>query len=197
MFVSQYVGEGPHAPRRSARRAGAYFSVVAGAVFVAVVAPLAEAVVALAGHSKAIQADEVAYLRCLAFAAPPMLLTAAASSFFTGRGDSRTVLGINAAGFVVNGKSRCRGDHRRPMGVPGVGHRRGGWATVAGSWVAAILALALMLRRRYREEFATDRCWQFESALFLRLLRFGLPNGLMVALDGLAFLLFTVLVRRR
>ena len=43
-------------------------------------------IVDLAGHTAALQADEATYLRCLAFAAPPMLLTAAASSFFTGRG---------------------------------------------------------------------------------------------------------------
>jgi len=195
VFVSQYVGAGrPHRVGPAVGQA-LYFSIAAGAVFVALVAPLAEELVELAGHTAALQVEEAVYLRCLAFAAPPMLLTAAASSFFTGRGDSRTVLGINAVGFAVNG-ALCVALIGGQWGFPAWGIAGAGWATVAGSWAAAILALALMLRPRYRKEFATDRSWRFESALFLRLMRFGLPNGLMVALDGLAFLLFTILVGR-
>jgi MATE family multidrug resistance protein len=193
VFVSQYVGAGR--PYRVGPAVGQslYFSVVAGLLFVAVIVPLAGPVVAWAGHSAALQADEATYLRCLAFAAPPMLLTAAASSFFTGRGDSRTVLGINAVGFAVNG-FLCAALIRGQWGFPAWGIAGAGWATVAGSWAAAVFALALMLRPRYRLEFATHRAWRFEPALFLRLLRFGLPNGLMMALDGLAFLLFTILI---
>ena len=59
-----------------------------------------------------------------------------------------------------------------------------------------MFGLALMLRPRYRAEFATHLAWRFEPALFRRLLRFGIPNGIMVALDGLAFTLFTFLVGR-
>jgi MATE family multidrug resistance protein len=195
VFVSQYVGAGR--PHRVGPAVGQslYFSVVAGLLFVAIVAPLAGPVVALAGHTAALQGEEAIYLRCLAFAAPPMLLTSAASSFFTGRGDSRTVLVINAVGFVVNGAfgiALIGGN----FGFPAWGIAGAGWATVIGSWAAAGLAVGLMLRPRYRKEFATDRVWRFESELFVRLLKFGLPNGLMVALDGLAFLLFTILVGR-
>jgi MATE family multidrug resistance protein len=195
VFVSQYVGAGR--PHRVGPAVGQslYFSVIAGAIFVAVVAPFAGDIVGWAGHSEALQADEATYLRCLAFAAPPMLLTAAASSFFTGRGDSRTVLAINAVGFAVNG-FLCAGLIGGQWGFPAWGIAGAGWATVAGSWFAAVFALALMLRPRYLAEFATHRVWIFEWALFLRLLRFGLPNGLMMALDGLAFLLFTILIGR-
>src|SRR3954469_9736967 len=154
VFVSQYVGAGR--PHRVGPAVGQslYFAVVAGLVFLAVVAPLAGPVVALAGHTPALQADEAVYLRCLAFAALPTLLTAAASSFFTGRGDSRTVLVINAAGFTVNG-FLCVALIGGQWGFPAWGIAGAGWATVAGSWAAAVVALALMLRPRYRAEFAT------------------------------------------
>jgi MATE family multidrug resistance protein len=195
VFVSQYIGAGR--PERVGPAVGQslYFSVVAGVLFVALVVPLAGPVVALAGHTLALQANEAAYLRCLAFAAPPMLLTSAASSFFTGRGDSRTVLVINAVGFAVNGFF-CVALIAGEWGFPAWGITGAGWASVIGSWAAALLALALMILPRYRAEFATDRAWRFEPELFRRLLQFGLPNGLMVALDGLAFLLFTILVGR-
>src|SRR5204863_1078178 len=80
-----------------------YFSLFAGLAFLAIVAPLADRIVALGGHKPELQVHETTYLYCLAFAGLPMLLTASASSFFTGRGDSRTVLVINATGFLVNG----------------------------------------------------------------------------------------------
>jgi MATE family multidrug resistance protein len=195
VFVSQYVGAGrPHRVGPAVGQA-LYFAVGAGLLFVAVVAPFAGGVVAVAGHTDALQVDEAIYLKCLAFAAPPMLLTAAASSFFTGRGDSQTVLGINAVGFAVNGFF-CVALIGGSWGFPAWGIAGAGWATVIGSWAAAIVALALMLRPRFRKEFGTDQAWRFEPELFLRLMRFGLPNGLMVALDGLAFLLFTILVGR-
>jgi MATE family multidrug resistance protein len=195
VFVSQYVGAGR--PNRVGPAIGQalYFSIGAGVLFVAAVVPLADVVVFLIGHTEALQADEATYLRCLAFAAPPMLLTAAASSFFTGRGDSRTVLGINAVGFAVNGFF-CVALIGGSWGFPAWGIAGAGWATVIGSWTAAVFSLGLMLRPRFRKEFATDCVWRFEPDLFLRLMRFGLPNGLMVALDGLAFLLFTILVGR-
>ena len=195
VFVAQYVGAGR--PDRVGPAVGQslYFSLGAGLAFVAVVAPLAEPIVRLAGHAQAIQTDEATYLRCLAFAALPMLLTAAASSFFTGRADSRTVLRINGVGFAVNA-FLCAALIGGQWGFPTWGIAGAGWATVIGSWAAAIAALGLMLRPRYRAEFATNRLWRIEPPLLLRLLRFGIPNGLMMALDGLAFLLFTILIGR-
>jgi MATE family multidrug resistance protein len=195
VFIAQYMGAGR--PHRVGPAVGQslYFSLFAGLAFLAVVAPLADRIVALGGHKPELQVHETNYLYCLAFAGLPMLLTASASSFFTGRGDSRTVLLINAIGFLVNGLLAFAwiGGY---WGFPSWGIAGAGWATVAGSCTSALLALALMLRRRYRAEFATHLAWQFEPALFRRLLRFGIPNGIMVALDGLAFTLFTFLVGR-
>src|SRR5947208_3554643 len=71
-----------------------------------------------------------------------------------------------------------------------------GLVFLAVVWPSAVLGLGVMLRPRYRREFATHRLGQFEPELFRRLLRFGIPNGIMVALDALAFTLFTFLVGR-
>jgi MATE family multidrug resistance protein len=193
VFIAQYMGAGR--PHRVGPAVGQslYFSLFAGLAFVAVVAPAAEWIVALGGHTPELQVHEAVFLRCLAFAALPMLLTAAASSFFTGRGESATVLVINAVGFTITAVLDVAwiGGH---WGFPAWGIAGAGWATVVGSWASALLGLALILRPRYRAEFATHLAWRLESPLFRRLLRFGIPNGIMVALDGLAFTLFTFLV---
>src|SRR5436190_1550358 len=101
VFIAQYMGAGR--PHRVGTAVGQslYFSLFAGLAFLAVVAPLANQIVALGGHTPALQVHEAIFLRCLAFAALPMLLTASASSFFTGRGESRTILIINAVGLTI------------------------------------------------------------------------------------------------
>ena len=59
--------------------------------------PAAPYLIALGGHTAALQVLEVTYLRCLCFAALPMLVMAAVNGFFSGRGQTWTVLGIEAA----------------------------------------------------------------------------------------------------
>ena len=77
------------------------------------------------------------------------------------------------------------------MGIAGAG-----LATVIGSWTSALIAVALLLRPRYRQEFATASGWKPEPALFARLMKYGGPAGGQVFLDVLVFNLFTQLVGR-
>ena len=67
---------------------------------------------------------------------------------------------------------------------------------MAGSWAAALFALALMLRKKYRDEFNTAAGWRPERELFGRLMKYGGPAGMQVFLDVLVFHLFTQLVGR-
>src|SRR6185369_4568402 len=92
-FVAQYTGAGR--PRRvgPAVWQGIYFAVGAGLLFLLIV-PAIPSLIALGGHAAALQPLEAAYLRCLAFAALPMLVMAAINGFFSGRGQTWTVLGI-------------------------------------------------------------------------------------------------------
>src|SRR5437868_5006975 len=100
-FVAQYTGA--RRPQRvgPAVWQGIHFAVLVGILFLAVV-PAAPFLIALGGHSPALQTLESTYLRCLAFAAMPMLVMAAVNGFFSGRGQTWTVLGIEAFGTAVN-----------------------------------------------------------------------------------------------
>ena len=60
--------------------------------------PAAPYLIELGGHSAALQDLETKYLRCLAYAGMPMLVMAAVNGFFSGRGQTWTVLGIEAFG---------------------------------------------------------------------------------------------------
>jgi multidrug resistance protein, MATE family len=193
-FVAQYTGAGRPERVGPAVWQGIHFATLAGLVFLLMV-PAARYLIAIGGHTRALQALEVTYLRCLCFAALPMLVMAAVNGFFSGRGQTWTVLGIEAAGTAVNVALALVLIFGR-AGFPELGIAGAGWATVAGSWMSALLALGLFLRPKYREQFHTLRGWRPERELFGRLMKYGGPAGAQVFLDILVFNVFVQLVGR-
>lgn len=193
-FVAQYLGAGRNERVGPAVWQALWFALGTGLLFL-VLEPLAGPIVGLAGHSPELQELEVVYFRCLCWSALPTLLTAAASSFFAGRGRSGTVLAINAVGLAVNAVLDYLWIFGH-AGFPAWGIAGAGWATVAGMWASALVALALMLRPAQRRAFATLAGWRFDDELFRRLMVYGLPSGLQWFLDGLAWTVFVLLVGR-
>jgi MATE family multidrug resistance protein len=193
-FVSQYVGAGrPHRVGPSIWQA-LYFAVAAGLAFL-LFWPLAGPIMALGEHSATVQAQEVVYFRCLCFAALPMTILAASNSFFTGRGKTWTVLLVEGVGVAVNGLlgyALIFGE----WGFPELGIAGAGWAMVVGMSVSAILSLVLMLRPEHEKEFCTRSGWRLDRELFGRLMYFGVPSGLQIAMDILAFTVFLFLLGR-
>ena len=193
-FVAQYTGAArPHRVGPAVWQ-GIHFAVVAGLLFLVVV-PLAPWLISLGGHLPELQELETTYLRCLSFAGLPMLVMAAVNGFFSGRGQTWTVLGIEAFGTTVNVLLALVLIFGR-LGFPELGIEGAGWATVAGSWAAAGFALVLFLRKKYRTEFGTLAGWRPERELFRRLMKYGGPAGVQVFLDVVVFLLFTLFVGR-
>jgi len=193
-FVAQYTGAGrPHRVGPAVWQ-GIHFAVLAGLLFLAMV-PAAPLLIALGEHTPALQRLEVIYLRCLCFAALPMLVMAAINGFFSGRGQTWTVLGIEAVGTAVNVMLALVLIFGR-AGFPEMGIAGAGWATVMGSYASALFALCLLLRKKYRVEFDTLRGWRPERELFVRLMKYGGPAGAQVFLDVLVFNVFVQLVGR-
>lgn len=193
-FVAQYTGAARPNRVGPAVWQGIHFAVIAGLLFL-FVWPLAPTLIAAGEHTADLQRLEVIYLRCLSFAALPMLVMSAVNGFFSGRGQTWTVLGIEGFGTAVNVVLALVLIFGR-AGFPEMGIAGAGWATVAGSWGAAIMALGLFLRKRYRVEFQSLSGWRPERELFGRLMKFGGPAGVQVLLDVLVFHLFTQLVGR-
>jgi MATE family multidrug resistance protein len=193
-FVAQYSGAGRPQRIGPVVWQSLYFSVVAGIAFFALY-PLAPTLIGLGGHSPAVQELETTYFRYLCFAALPALIVQSLNSFFAGRGDSWTVLINDGIGMSVNGVlAYCLIFGH--AGLPALGIAGAGLATALGATTSALVALTLFFRTRYRSEFQTLRGWRFDPALFLRLMRFGLPNGLQWMLDGLAFTVFLFILGR-
>jgi multidrug resistance protein, MATE family len=193
-FVAQYFGA--RRPERigPAVWQGVYFSLGAG-LLLAALAPLCAPVFALAGHDPNVRAYEVAYARILLWGGFPVVLMATLSTFFAGRGNTVVVLRVNVLATAINivldylwifGKA----------GFPRGGVAGAAWATVVSQVVGAGVYLWLILRPRFREEYGTLSGWRFERALFLRLVRYGLPTGLQYSLEVGAFALFMMIIGR-
>ncbi|WP_422927352.1 MATE family efflux transporter [Singulisphaera sp. PoT] len=191
-FVAQYTGAGRSERVGPAVWQGIYFSIIAG-LLILLLYPVVPMIIGIGGHTAAAQALEVTYLRCLCFAALPMLIMASVNGFFSGVGRTWTVLVIETAGTATNvllalplifGK----------LGFPELGIAGAGMATVAGSWMSAIVALALFLSPGFRRQYSTLAGWRPERALFGRLMKYGGPAGAQVFLDVLVFNVFVQLV---
>jgi multidrug resistance protein, MATE family len=193
-FVAQYTGAGRPERVGPAVWQGIHFAILAGLLFLLMV-PAAKYLIAVGGHTPALQVLEVVYLKCLCFAALPMLVMAAVNGFFSGRGQTWTVLGIEAAGTALNVALALVLIFGR-AGFPELGIAGAGWATVAGSWTSAMVGLGLLMLPRYREQFQTLRGWRPERELFGRLMKYGGPAGAQVFLDVLVFNVFVQLVGR-
>jgi MATE family multidrug resistance protein len=117
------------------------------------------------------------------------------STFFAGRGHTREILIANILTTVVNGTLDYFWIFGR-AGFPRGGVAAAAWGTVIAQVCGSAFYLALILRREFRSTYRTLAGWRFEPALFLRLLRFGLPSGLQFSTEVGAFALFMIIVGR-
>lgn len=193
-FVAQYSGAGRPERVGPAVWQGLYLALLSGVLgwglsFVSV--PLFD----LIGHQPEVRQEEVSYFRVLCYGVGPFVVSAAASCFFSGRGQTWTVLWVNVVGTAIN-VILDYGLIFGNWGFPAWGIRGAAWATNISSTCTALLFVGLMMRGTYRRQFATLSGWRPDAELFGRLLRFGGPNGLNFMLDMLAFSLFILLVGR-
>jgi MATE family multidrug resistance protein len=193
-FVAQYTGA--QRPRRigPAMWQGIYFSLLAG-VFLAALSPLAEPVFARVGHEAIVQSHEVTYSEILLWGAFPTVLMATLSTFFSGRGKTRVVLIVSVVAAIVDTVLNYLWIFGKG-GFPRAGVAGAAWSTIVSQVVGALLYLAIILRPRFRAEFATLSGWRLEPELLRRLLRYGIPTGLQYSLEVMAFAIFMMIVGR-
>ncbi|VTR97734.1 MATE family efflux transporter [Tuwongella immobilis] len=190
-FVAQYGGAGRNNRVGPVMWQAIYFSIGAGLLFLLVL-PFTPSIIASLGHSPELQAMERDYFSCLAWLSLPALLLAAISGFFAGRGESQRVMQLNGIGFAVNAVLDYLLIFGK-FGFPAMGVMGAGIATIAASWIPAIIGLMWMLAPKFREIYATTDT-RFDPKLFRRLLRFGMPSGFQWMLDITAFTVFMAII---
>lgn len=193
-FVAQYYGSRQFEQIGSAVWQGIYLSAF-GVLLILIFYPLSGAIFEFFGHSPNVQRLESEYFQILLLGSPFVILSSAISGFFSGRGDTLTVMWVNLAGTIVN----VLFDYLLIFGklfFPEWGIRGAGWASVMAMVTNALLFFFLMVRPTFQEQFRTLKGWRLRKKLLRRLMRYGFPSGLQFMLEILAFTLFIVLVGR-
>ncbi|GAB4331282.1 MAG: MATE family efflux transporter [Calditrichia bacterium] len=193
-FVAQYYGAEQHQRIGASVWQGIYLSLLV-VLIAAILYPLSPYFFNWSGHSAEVLKNEIVYFRILLFGAPAAVVSNAITGFYAGRGKTVTVMWVNVAATLVNivldyilifGK----------LGFPQMGIAGAAIATVIASWISALLFFILIIQKRYEHKYATRSNWRLDTALFKRLIRFGLPSGLQFTLELIAFTLFILFVGR-
>ena len=193
-FVAQYTGARHHEHVGPAVWQGVWVAVACG-LLALIPAALSDRLFELIGHDEPVQRLESIYFRTLCYGSGFHTLQVALSCFYTGRGQTWTVLIVNVVATVIN----IFLDYVLIFGVwgfPEWGIRGAAWATNIAGLVGSVFFFVLIMLPSNRGRFATLRGWRLEFPLMRRLLRFGGPNGLTFTLEVLAFSLFILIAGR-
>lgn len=189
-FVAQYHGAGR--PRRIGLAIWqAVFFTLAISPLILATNWIAPDVFAAADHGEGIVELEVIYYQALNFGSPAIVLSAALSAFFTGRGKTRVVMVVDMLAAVLN----IALDYAWIFGVwgfPEWGIAGAAWATVVSLWAKTMVYFVLFLRPEAQRVFGTLAGLRYDTALMRRMLWFALPSGVQMLIEvaGFTVLLF-------
>jgi MATE family multidrug resistance protein len=191
-FVAQY--DGARQPGRAASCVWqtAYLAVASGLVLT-IPALWSAGLFQLIGHGEDVQRLETEYFSWICMGAVPALLSAALSCFFSGRGQTRLVLAVNASSMLVNVVL----DYAMIFGwgpIPALGMTGAAIATNLASVFAACCYVVLLTRRDARVTYSFWKHWRFDRILMRDLFKFGGASGLQMFLDVAGFSAFMMII---
>ncbi len=190
-FVAQYHGaDDPEGCSRSTAQA-VWLAFLSWPLLVMLI-PLGLWFLEISDHAPAVLAEEKLYFTILTAGGVTVPLGAAISSFFTGRGETRTNMVATIAGNVVNlvldyalifGK----------WGFPEMGIKGAAIATLIAGLVTPAILFTLYFSRRYDAIYRTRSHLRIQWKLMVRMVRFGLPSGLNLLSEIGSFSLFILI----
>lgn len=191
-FVAQY--DGANKPERVAAAVwqGLYFSVFAG-LLLTLLSPWSEEIFHFIGHAPEVAKLEAIYFRWLCWGGVPAVMQTVLSAFFTGRGETRTVLAVNIVCVAINAVL----DYAFIFGwgpIPRFEMAGAAMTDVIGSVLAVCIFLGLLFRPSLLKRYPMSTAWRFDRGLFLDLMRFGGPSGLQFFIDVAGFMAFMMIV---
>ncbi len=150
------------------------------------------------GHSETLIGREATYFWVLSIGSAASVINAGLGSFWTGRGDTMTVMYVNLFGAMLNilidyplifGLTVGNTEVLAERGIQGAAI-----ATTLSLWATTTVFFCLFLRERYRREFETVSGCRFDLGLLQRIFRFGLPNGFQFFIEGGAITVFVLIM---
>ena len=194
VFIAQYCGANAHQRVGVALWQGLHFSLFSGILTAFAVTLIAKPLFVLAGHAVEVQRLEVIYFKILGWGSIFHIANQTLSGFFAGRGITRPVMIINAIGMLFN----IPLDYALINGIwifPELGITGAAIAT-ATSWCLITLLFSWMIFSRENHSVFLTRYGRYDSDIFFRLMRFGVPGALQFSIDVFAFTFFIFMVGR-
>jgi len=139
---------------------------------------------------------QIKYLNVLAYGGIFGMMRYTLGCYFSGIGKTKIVMIATIAAMLVNvaldyilifGK----------FGFPSMGVTGAALATVAGSFVATVILVAVYLNRTNRIDFSVLKSFKFNLPIMKKLIYFGSPAGLEMFLNFLAFSVMVSLFHAR
>lgn len=145
------------------------------------------------GHEPRIQKLETVYFSWICIGAVPALLSGALSCFFSGRGQTRLVLAVNAISTILD----IFLDYAMIFGmgpIPELGMAGAAISTNLGSVFAVICYVFLLMRPDATVTYSFWKNWRFDSILMKDVCKFGGASGLQMFLDVAGFAVFMMII---
>jgi MATE family multidrug resistance protein len=193
-FVAQYSGAGHDERVGPSVWQGIWFGVATIPIFLLAI-PLAPWFFAAVDHADKIRDAEIVYFQILCVGAGMTIVSAAMSTFFTGRGQTWVAMCVSGIAALVNivFDALLIFDVFK-IGVGGI--VGAAWATVLAHLATVIAYGIWMYLPRYRERFGLTRSWMPDPALMWRLIYYGGSSGAQMLIEGAGFTLLLLLIGR-
>ncbi len=192
VFIAQYQARKKYASLSVSLWQGIWLALIS-AVVLAALTPLGNGLIRFFNHGAQVVPLEIKYFTIFNLFGGLAVLNNALSSFFSGRGETKIPMWVALVGNIINiildyglifGK----------WGLPQLGIVGAAWASVIGFASMTVLFCLLIFGARLRKKYKLGKLAVFYPLVFMRLLRYGVPNGFGFLMDIMSFTLFTFMV---
>jgi len=193
-FVAQYYGACEYHKIGKSLWQGIYIAII-GSAIVFMLGFTAEPFFRVVGHDPAVQKLEVIYFRILCFGSLGPIASSVFSGFYSGRGENWPVMWISFISAGVNIVLDYLLIFGR-FGFPEMGVAGAAIATVSAGFTPLVIYGFLVFGKEYNARYKTVSNYKFDSELFARILKFGLPSGIHMFIEVAGFSGFLLIVGR-
>jgi MATE family multidrug resistance protein len=190
-LVAQYLGAGDPGKCSKVVTQGVLLSVACIPLLALITLGMRQ-IFTVMDHSAEQAALEVVYYDIMMLCTFPALLKVCFASYFSGLGQTRTVMICDVLSILIN-VPLAYGLIFGAYGLPELGMAGAGWATVISNCVAVALYLVPYFARGNRRRFRIADSFVFDAGITRRYLRLGFPSGVELFLNVAAFNLFLLM----
>ncbi|NLO92562.1 MAG: MATE family efflux transporter [Elusimicrobia bacterium] len=191
-FVAQYHGRKLPSKVTLSLWQGVWLSLLAW-ILLLFLTPAGLWIINASGHAPSVKILEERYFLILNCGGGLSILNAALAAFFVGRSKTKVTMLVNIASNLLNVLLTWL----LVFGVgplPELGIEGAAYSFLAGQTAMALAYITLILTPKNRKKYRTLQLARLDRPLFLRLLKYGMPNGIGFMLDVASFTVFIFLV---